>query len=225
MARFSKWEVTEAIRNTGLVPVFYDSQTGIALQVIKACYRAGVRVFEFTNRGDFAHLVFAGLEKAATQEYPEMILGAGSVTDEATAALYIQSGAAFIVGPLFNPGIARLCNRRMIPYIPGCATATEVGNAQEAGCDLCKIFPASEIGGPSFIRSLKGPMPRSMFMVTGGVKPEESNLREWFTAGVTCVGMGSALFSKELLRTEDWEKISRLCRLSLQAIALAKTTT
>ncbi|MDD4498911.1 MAG: bifunctional 4-hydroxy-2-oxoglutarate aldolase/2-dehydro-3-deoxy-phosphogluconate aldolase [Bacteroidales bacterium] len=224
MARFSKWDVTDAIRETGLVPVFYHPQKETAENAVKACYRAGVRIFEFTNRGDSAHEVFEHLERFMEQECPGMILGAGSVTDPATAALFVQMGAAFIVGPNFNPEVARLCNRRLIPYIPGCATATEVGNAQEAGCEICKIFPASEIGGPSFIKSLKAPMPRSLFLVTGGVEPREENLREWFKAGATCVGMGSALFTKELLIANDWSGITRLCKISLEAIAGIRST-
>ncbi|HOO43255.1 MAG TPA: bifunctional 4-hydroxy-2-oxoglutarate aldolase/2-dehydro-3-deoxy-phosphogluconate aldolase [Bacteroidales bacterium] len=224
MARFSKWDVTDAIRETGLVPVFYHPQKETAENAVKACFRAGVRIFEFTNRGDFAHEVFEHLERIMEQECPGMILGAGSVSDPATAALFIQLGAAFIVGPNFNPEISRLCNRRLIPYIPGCATATEVGNAQEAGCEMCKVFPASELGGPSFIKSLKAPMPRSLFLVTGGVEPRPENLREWFEAGAACVGMGSALFTKELMAAKDWNGITRLCKISLDAIAGIKST-
>ena len=219
MARFSKWDVTDAIRETGLIPVFYHPEKETAEHAVKACFRAGVRIFEFTNRGDFAHEVFAHLERFMARECPGMILGAGSVTEPATAALFIQMGASFIVGPNFNPEVARLCNRRLIPYIPGCATATEIGNAQEAGCEICKIFPASELGGPSFIKSLKAPMPRSLFLVTGGVEPSEDNLKAWFNAGAVCVGMGSALFTKELMKTKDWQGIERLCRISLDAIS------
>ncbi|MBP6867402.1 MAG: bifunctional 4-hydroxy-2-oxoglutarate aldolase/2-dehydro-3-deoxy-phosphogluconate aldolase [Bacteroidales bacterium] len=223
MARFGKWEVMEAIFGTGFIPVFYHPDTQTAEKAMYACYRAGVRLFEFTNRGDFAHDVFASLEIFAAKKCPGLILGAGTVTDQATAALFLQLGASFIVGPNFNPSIAALCNRRQIPYIPGCATATEVGNAQEAGCDICKIFPADQIGGPSFVKSLKAPMPRSLFLISGGVKPEEANLQEWFRAGATCVGMGSALFTNELINAENWDSISGLCKRSLEAIARVRT--
>lgn len=212
MARFSKIETLTVIKNTGIVPVFYCSDKDIACNVLTACYKGGIRAFEFTNRGEFAHEVFAALVKYAKESCPEMILGAGSIVDAPTASLYIQSGANFIVGPLFNPDIAKVCNRRLIPYSPGCATVTEIGIAQEAGCDLCKIFPAGTVGGPAFVKSMLAPMPWSMIMVTGGVEPNEVNLTSWFKSGVTCVGMGSNLFPDELIRKKDWEKITEKCR-------------
>lgn len=207
------------MRSTGMVPVFYHSDITIAQQVLKACYEGGVRVFEFTNRGDFAQEVFAALVKFAAKECPEMIMGIGSIVDPATAALYLQSGANFVVGPCFNPEISKICNRRLIPYIPGCGSVSEIGNAQEAGCDVCKIFPAGNVGGPSFVKNVKAPMPWSMLMVTGGVEPTEENLTAWIKAGVTCVGMGSSLFPKEVIAAGEWNKISALCRESLSIIS------
>ncbi len=147
MAKFSKLQVLSVMAETGMVPVFYHKDVDIAKQVLRACYAGGVRAFEFTNRGDFAQEVFAELVKFAAKECPEMILGVGSVVDSATAALYIQLGANFVVGPLLNPEIAKVCNRRLIPYTPGCGTVSEIGFAQEAGCDLCKVFPAGNVGG------------------------------------------------------------------------------
>ena len=176
-----------------------------------------MRAFEFTNRGDFAHEVFGDLVKYAASELPGMILGVGSVVDPATAALYIQLGANFVVGPIFNPSVAPVCNRRMIPYCPGCGTVSEVNAAQEAGCDLCKVFPG-DVLGPAFVKGLRGPMPWSRIMVTGGVKPEKANLEAWFKAGVTCVGMGSNLFPKDVLSGGDWGRITALCRESLDII-------
>jgi 2-dehydro-3-deoxyphosphogluconate aldolase/(4S)-4-hydroxy-2-oxoglutarate aldolase len=189
--------------------------------VLKACYDCGVRVFEFTNRGDFAHEVFAEIVKYAAVECPEMALGVGSVVDAPTAALYIQSGACFIVGPMFNPEVARLCNRRMVPYSPGCGTMTEVGNAQEAGCDICKVFPG-DVLGPAFVKSLMAPMPWSKIMVTGGVEPSEENLLSWFRAGVFCVGMGSKLFPADRIKSGDWAYITEKCREALEIISNAK---
>jgi 2-dehydro-3-deoxyphosphogluconate aldolase/(4S)-4-hydroxy-2-oxoglutarate aldolase len=189
--------------------------------VLKACYDGGVRVFEFTNRGDFAHEVFAEIVKYAAVECPEMALGVGSVVDAPTAALYIQSGACFIVGPMFNPEVARLCNRRMVPYSPGCGTMTEVGNAQEAGCDICKVFPG-DVLGPAFVKSLMAPMPWSKIMVTGGVEPSEENLLSWFRAGVFCVGMGSKLFPADRIKSGDWAYITEKCREALEIISNAK---
>ena len=201
-----------------MVPVYYNSDIKVAKQVVRACYKGGVRVFEFTNRGDFANEVFGELVKYAERECPELILGAGSVVDAATAALFIQLGANFIVGPLFNPEIAKVCNRRLIPYVPGCGSVSEIGFAQEAGCDLCKIFPAGNVGGPSFVKNIKAPMPWTLLIATGAVEPTEENLAAWFKAGVTCVGMGSKLFPKEAIASGDWQAITELCRHALSII-------
>ena len=218
MARFSKMQVLDAMISTGMVPVYYNKDIEIAKQVVKACYEGGVRAFEFTNRGDFAHEVFAELIKFAAKECPELVLGVGSIVDAGTASLYLQLGANFIVGPLFNPEIAKVCNRRLVPYTPGCGSVSEIGFAQEVGCDLCKIFPAGNVGGPSFVKNIKAPMPWSMIMATGAVEPTEENLSAWFKAGVTCVGMGSKLFPKEMIAAGNWEAISTLCRDALATI-------
>ena len=218
MARFNKMQVLDAIVSTGMVPVYYNKDVEIAKQVVKACYEGGVRALEFTNRGDFAHEVFAELIKFATKECPELVLGVGSIVDAGTASLYLQLGANFVVGPLFNPEIAKVCNRRLVPYTPGCGSVSEIGFAQEVGCDLCKIFPAGNVGGPSFVKNIKAPMPWSMIMATGAVEPTEENLSAWFKAGVTCVGMGSKLFPKEMIAAGNWEAISTLCRDALATI-------
>lgn len=219
MARFSKIEVIAQMKSTGMVPVFYHADIEVAKKVMVACYEGGVRVFEFTNRGEFAHEIFAQLSKYVAAHCPDMILGAGSVVDAGTAALYLQLGANFIVGPLFNAGVARVCNRRLVPYIPGCGTVTEIGTAQEAGCDVCKIFPAGEVGGPAFVKSVKAPMPWSMLMVTGGVEPSADNVSAWMKAGVTCVGMGSKLFPKEVVAAQEWQKITEKCKEVLAVVA------
>jgi 2-dehydro-3-deoxyphosphogluconate aldolase/(4S)-4-hydroxy-2-oxoglutarate aldolase len=212
MARFTQLEVLQTFTQAGIVPVFYNADVEVAKQVVKACYEGGVRAFEFTNRGDFAHEVFGELNKWVARECPEMVMGVGSVVDPATAALYIQLGANFIVGPLFNTEVAKVCNRRLIPYTPGCGSVSEIGFAQECGCDLCKVFPAGNVGGPSFVKNVKAPMPWSMLMVTGGVEPTKDNLTAWIKAGVTCVGMGSNLFPKEVVAAKDWAWISDKCR-------------
>lgn len=218
MAQYTKLETLSTMKETGIVPVFYHSDVEIAKKVVKACYDGGIRAFEFANRGDFAQEVFGELVKFAAKELPGMIMGIGSVVDPGTASMYIQLGANFVVGPLFNPAIAPVCNRRCIPYCPGCGSVTEVGMAQEAGCDVCKVFPG-DVLGPKFIKGLKAPMPWSQLMVTGGVKPEKENLEGWFKAGVTCVGMGSNLFPKDAIAAGDWARISKLCA---DALAIVK---
>ena len=156
------------MKATGMVPVFYHKDPEVAGNVIKACYEGGMRAFEFTNRGDFAHEVFSSLVKFVRSECPEMAIGAGTVMDAPTAAIFIQCGADFIVGPNFNPDIAKICNRRGIPYSPGCGSVSEIDNALEAGCDLVKVFPG-DILGPGFVKDVLSPMPRTKMMVTGGM--------------------------------------------------------
>ena len=203
--------VMQKMAATRMVPVFYHKDVETAKRVVKACYDGGVRAFEFTNRGDFAHEVFGALVKYAAEECPEMALGVGSVVGPGTAALYIQLGACFVVGPLFNPEIAPVCNRRCVPYIPGCGTVSEVGKAQEAGCTVCKLFPG-DVLGPKMVKGLMAPMPWSKIMVTGGVEPTRDNIQGWLSAGAFCVGMGSKLFPKERVAAGDWDYITEKCR-------------
>lgn len=217
MAKYNKMQVLATMEQTGIVPVFYNADPDVSRQVLKACYDGGIRAFEFANRGDFAQEVFAALVKYADSELPGMIMGIGSVVDPATAALYMQLGANFVVGPLFNPDIAPVCNRRLVPYCPGCGSVSEVGKAQELGCDLCKVFPG-DVLGPAFVKGLKAPMPWSKLMITGGVKPTEENLSAWFKAGATCVGMGSNLFPKDVVAACRWQEISDLCRNALATV-------
>lgn len=211
MAKFDKISVLQKIAAAPMVPVFYHKDAEVAKKVIKACYDGGVRAFEFTNRGDFAQEVFAECVKFAAKECPEMAVGVGSVVDAPTAALYIQLGACFVVGPLFNPDIAVVCNRRLVPYCPGCMTVSEIGKAQELGCDLTKVFPG-DVVGPNLVKGMLAPMPWSKIMVTGGVSPDEENLTKWFKAGVFCVGMGSKLFPKDRVEAQDWDYITNKCK-------------
>ena len=222
MARFNKLQVLGTIIQTGIVPVYYNKDAEIAKNILKACYAGGIRAFEFTNRGDFAQDVFAELVKFSAKECPEMILGIGSIVDAPTASMYIQVGANFVVGPLLNPDVAKVCNRRLIPYTPGCGSVSEIGFAQELGCDLCKIFPAGSVGGPSFVSNILAPMPWTMIIATGAVEPTEENLTKWFKIGVTAVGMGSKLFPKEAISGGNWDVITSLCEQSLSYIQKAK---
>lgn len=222
MSRFTRIEACQAMASTGMVPVFYNNDLETTRQVVKACYQGDVRAFEFTNRGDFAHEIFAELVKWSAKECPEMILGIGSIVDAGTASLYLQLGANFVVGPLLNPDIFKVCNRRQVAYIPGCGSVSEIGYAQELGAEVVKVFPAGNVGGPSFVKNVKAPMPWSSIMVTGGVEPTEDNLTKWIEAGVTCVGMGSNLFPKEVIAAKNWEEITRMSKEALAIIANAR---
>lgn len=214
MAKFDKLAVLDKMSKTGIVPVFYHQDAVTAIHVVEACYEGGVRAFEFTNRGDMAHEVFTEVIKSVSKNCPDLVMGVGSVVDAPTAALYMQLGACFVVGPMFNPEVARMCNRRSVPYIPGCGSVSEVGTAQEAGCDVCKLFPG-EVLGPGFIKAMKAPMPWSKLMVTGGVAPTEENLAGWFRAGAFCVGMGGKLFPADRVASGDWAYITDSCRKSI----------
>lgn len=215
MAAFNKLDTLGIIKATGIVPVFYNSDAELCKKVLKACYDGGIRAFEFTNRGDGAHRVFELLVDFVRAECPGMALGAGTILDAPTAALYLQAGADFLVSPCCIDEVIALANRRGVPYSPGCGTVTEIVHAMELGCDLVKVFPAGTVGGPSFVKNVLAPLPWAMIMATGAVEPEEENLKSWAKSGVTAVGMGSKLFPKDMIEAGDWPAISSLCKKSI----------
>ncbi|WP_299212024.1 bifunctional 4-hydroxy-2-oxoglutarate aldolase/2-dehydro-3-deoxy-phosphogluconate aldolase [uncultured Aquimarina sp.] len=218
MAQYTRIEVAQVMENTGIVPLFYHQDIEIAKKVIQACYDGGARVFEFTNRGDHAQDIFTELSKWIDKELPGMILGIGSIVDVGTASLFIQKGANFIVSPILNPEIAKVCNRRKIAWLPGCATLTEINYAEELGAEIVKIFPAAQVGGPDFVKGIKAPCPWTSIMPSGGVTPEKKNLIDWFNAGVHCVGMGSKLIAKDKNGDFDYNKITELTESSLKIV-------
>jgi len=209
MARFKRMTVLNTILELGLVPVFYNGDLEVAKQIVAACVKGGSRVVEFTNRGDFAFQVFTALAQHVAQAEPDVILGVGSVMDAPTAALYISAGANFVVGPVLNPEVARLCNRRKVAYVPGCGSATEISQAEELGVEIVKVFPGDSVGGPAFVKAVLGPCPWTLIMPTGGVDPTEESMRAWFKAGVACVGIGSKLITKELVAARDFDALSK----------------
>jgi 2-dehydro-3-deoxyphosphogluconate aldolase / (4S)-4-hydroxy-2-oxoglutarate aldolase len=222
MARFTRIQVASKMAETGIVPVFYHKDKEVCKQVILACHKGGVKVFEFTNRGDYAHETFGELNKWAQTECPDLIMGAGSISDAPTAALYIQLGANFIVSPVLNEEMAPVVNRRKILWSPGCGSVTEISKAESLGVEIVKIFPGSQVGGPKFVAAVKGPMPWTNIMPTGGVEPTESNLTDWFKAGVICVGMGSQLLSSDILKNKDWKKLQDDVRNVVEIIRMLK---
>mgnify|MGYP000193368327 FL=1 len=205
------------MKETGLVPLFYHPDVDLGKKILKACYNGGARLIEFTARGDFAHEVFAELNKFVIKELPEMAVGVGSVTDAAAASLYMQMGANFIVTPSLREDIAVVCNRRKVLWSPGCGSLTEINRAEELGCEIIKLFPGANYG-PDFVKAIKGPQPWTSVMPTGGVTLEESNLKGWFNAGVTCVGMGSNLISKTVVENRDYSGLEQSVRETLALI-------
>ncbi len=204
MARFRRLDVLQAMATTGLVPVFYHPDSGVAMDVARAVSAGGSRFLELTHRGDMAHGVFEDLAGRLTRDLPNLILGVGSIGDPHTAALYLAAGANFVVGPVLNPECARLCNRRKVAYIPGCGSATEVALAEELGCEVVKVFPGDSVGGPAFVKAVLGPCPWSLLMPTGGVEATRESVHSWIRAGAAALGIGSSLITKEVLERKDY---------------------
>lgn len=209
MARFSRLDTLNAIVDTGLVPVFYHGDVEIAKKIVAACAAGGARCIEFTNRGDFAPFVFKELAEHVAKANPNVILGVGSTVDAPTASLYMASGAHFVVGPVLNPDVARLCNRRKIAYSPGCATASEISQAEELGVEIVKIFPGGLVGGPEFVKSILAPMPWTRIMPTGGVEATQGSVTAWIKAGTTALGIGSNLITKERITQGKWDELTQ----------------
>jgi len=208
LARFSRLKTLTTMESIGLIPVFYNSDVEISKNIVKACAEGGAICIEMTNRGDGAINIFQELEPYCKAELPDVILGAGSIVDAPTAAAFIGQGANFIVGPVIDEETAILCNKRKIPYSPGCGSATEIHKAHALGVEFCKMFPGAQVGGPAFVKAMKGPCPWTSIMPTGGVSPTEESIRDWFTAGVACVGMGSNLITKEALKNKNYAQIT-----------------
>ena len=216
MAAKDRMAVLAALMEQAIIPVFYDPDADVCRNVIQACANGGAKCVEFTNRGDFAAHVFLDVTRHFASADPTVIMGVGSVVDAPTAGIYIANGAKFVVGPLLNADVAKVCNRRGIPYSPGCGSATEIGDAQELGCEIVKVFPGASVGGPDFVRSVMGPMPWTRIMPTGGVEPTEASLRQWFGAGIVACGIGSNLITRELLRAKDYAGIEQKVRETIE---------
>ena len=217
MAQFSRIEVANIMKETGLVPLFFSQDLELSKQLLKACFDGGARLIEFTARGDFAHEIFGQLTKYAISELPGMVMGVGSVTDAAAASLYMALGANFIVTPVFRKDIAIVCNRRKVLWSPGCGSLTEIAQAEEMGCEIVKLFPGDSFSA-KFIKNIKGPQPWTNIMPTGGVSPNKQNLKEWFDAGATCVGMGSQLITKDIVDQQNFNKLEEQVRWTIETI-------
>nr|WP_321232019.1 bifunctional 4-hydroxy-2-oxoglutarate aldolase/2-dehydro-3-deoxy-phosphogluconate aldolase [uncultured Psychroserpens sp.] len=217
MARYSRIEVANQMYETGLVPLFYDSDINKCKNILNALYKGGARLLEFTARGDFAHEVFGELNKYALKELPGMIMGVGSVTDGASASRFMALGANFIVTPVLREDIVIVCNRRKVLWSPGCGSLTEIARAEELGCEIVKLFPGG-IYGPDFVKAIKGPQPWTSIMPTGGVSPTKESIDGWFNAGVTCVGMGSKLIKKDASGSYNYNEIETTVKFALQLI-------
>lgn len=223
MAFYTRLQVAQTMHDTGLVPLFYHPDAGAGKKVLRACYEGGARLLEFTNRGDFTHEVFTELNKFALRELPGMMLGVGSVSDAGTAALFMQLGANFIVTPVLREDVALVCNRRKVLWSPGCGSLSEIARAEELGCEVVKVFPG-ELYGAAFVKAIKGPQPWTSVMPTGGVTPTRESLEEWFSAGVTCVGIGSKLINNDIIKSGNYDVLSEKVRFVIETIQQIKQT-
>lgn len=210
--------VLTALMDQGVIPVFYHPDVEVCKAVIQACADGGAPCIEFTNRGDFASHVFYEVTRHFAEADPRVIMGVGSIVDAPTAGIYIANGAKFVVGPILNADVAKVCNRRKIPYSPGCGSASEISYAEELGCEIVKVFPGSSVGGPDFVKAVLGPMPWTRIMPTGGVDPDEASVKKWFGAGIVAAGMGSKLITQELLDAKDYAGITKKVRETVDLI-------
>ena len=224
MAKLSRLEVLNTVREQGLVPLFFTGHVETGIGLLEACYKGGARVAEFTSRGDFAHEVFSKLSAHVSTHMPDMALGVGSITDAATASHYMLCGADFIVTASLREDIAMVCNRRKVPYMPGCGSLTEINRAEELGCEIIKLFPGSTYG-PGFIKAIRGPQPWTSLMPTGGVDTSEENLTGWFHAGAVCVGMGSKLISRDIIENRLYDVLEERVAEVIKTIRKIRTGT
>ncbi len=208
------------MQETGLIPVFNHADIEVSKQVLDACYAAGIRVFEFTNRGENALAVFERLAEHAGQ-YTDLYLGIGTIFNATDAQGFLSVGAQFIVSPALVPEVAHFANKQELLWVPGCGTVTEIYQAVQLGAKVIKAFPGNVLG-PGFIKSVKAVYPKLPIMPTGGVKPTEDNLGSWFSAGVFCVGMGSQLFKKEIIASGEFDTLSHAVSDALQIIKRLK---
>jgi len=215
-------DVLRVILDDGAVPTLVAADPDTAFDFVAGCRDGGSRVVELTNRGDFAYATFVELARRVARELPEVVLGAGTIIDASTAALFIAAGASFVVGQSLNPEVARLCNRRRIAYIPGCGSATEIAEAEELGCEIVKLFPAAAFDGPAFVGGLLGPSPASRLMPTN-VQATEEAIRAWFAAGAACVGVGGHLYPPEVIASRDRAAIAERTRTLLGWIRAARS--
>lgn len=207
MARNTSNIVYSRIEETPIVPLFFNADLTVAQQVLKACYDGGIRVFEFTNRGVEAPTIFAKLIDYCEKECPDLVLGIGTIYDAKQANEFIAMGADFMLQPFTTPEVGEVCAKHDIPWMPGTMTLTEIRNAEILGAKYVKIFPGNVVG-PGFVKAIKGPMPKTKIMVTGGVEPNKESLSSWFGAGAAAVGMGSQLFPADLIAKKDYQAIS-----------------
>ncbi len=212
-----KKKLTDLVIDQGILPLYFHNDAGVSAEILRALYRAGIRVVEYTNRGDNAIDNFLQLRRVADKELPGLLLGAGTIRNKIEATEFINEGANFLVCPGVIESVAALAHANGLLWVPGCMTATEIIMADDLGAQLIKLFPGSLLG-PSYVSAMREIFPGLLFMPTGGVETTEENLSSWFSSGAAAVGLGSKLISKNLLETKDYEGIESLTRQTLQMV-------
>lgn len=213
----NKQRSLKAITDQGSLPLFFYEDAGVSLEIVRTLYRAGIRVLEYTNRGDAAFENFKVLIKAASTEMPDLHLGIGTIKTPAEASQFIDAGAHFIVCPVVHEEIGRLTHDAGLLWVPGCMTPSEINMAHQMGAGLIKLFPAN-ILGPAFVSSVKELFPGQLFIPTGGVDMDQANISKWFSSGVCAVGMGSKLISKDILQSKDYNKLYALTKEMIELV-------
>lgn len=201
-------EIASLVKQTGFMPLFTHTDLTVAQQVLKASYEAGVRLFEFTNRNSNSFDIFTELRKYCDKNLPGMVLGIGTIKNAAQAEKFVDAGADFLISPLILEEIQNVAVKHKKLWMPGCATPTEIGTAENWGIEIVKIFPAKQLGGPAFIKAVRAVYPSMQFLTTGGVEPTQEDLQKWFAAGTTAVGIGSQLFPPDWLANNQYDRVT-----------------
>lgn len=199
--------IIKQIKEQGLLPLFYHTDTNVCIEITKALYAAGVRLIEFTNRGENALENFKALILERDRDMKDLLLAVGTIRTAEQATQFINAGANFLISPVFDNNICDITYINKILWIPGCMTPTEIHAAEQAGCCMIKLFPGNVLG-PSFVDAIKPLFPQLDFVVTGGVDNTAQNLQTWFKAGVSAVGMGSKLISKDVMEHRLYEDLT-----------------
>ena len=214
-------QVTAAIIEQGMLPLYFNADKEVSIEVLRALYKAGVKAVEYTNRGEAALKNFTAMVQVRNTEMPGILLGVGTIKNKQQAEEYMAAGADFLVSPGFVPEVAAYATGREIFYAPGCMTPTEIIAAENAGIGFIKLFPGNMLG-PDFLSGIKDIFPRLLFMPTGGVDTTQENIAGWFKAGVCAVGMGSKLVSKKLMEAKDYTTIESDTKTVLALIQTIK---
>jgi 2-dehydro-3-deoxyphosphogluconate aldolase/(4S)-4-hydroxy-2-oxoglutarate aldolase len=211
-------KVTQHILASKLIPLFYEDDVQVVVDVVKALYAGGIRTIEFTNRGEQALDNFKALV-ALKNEMPDLFLGIGTIKSEEDAKKYIVAGADFLISPVFDASVADIAYLHKVLWIPGCMTPTEIHNAQLAGCNIVKLFPGNVLG-PGFIEAIRPLFKDVHFLVTGGVDATSENIISWLKAGAAGVGLGSKLITKNVLTNRQYAQLTETCKqlLSIQGL-------